>query len=68
MRIIRLVGGTEIRVPIDQIESITDVEPASGAERPIPKHPYLHTEGVNRCAACWKERTHPSHTDVATHG
>ena len=65
MRVIRLVSGVEIRVPLDQIESITDVEPTSGAERPIPPHPYLHREGVERCAACWKERAHPSHTETA---
>ena len=65
MRVIRLVSGVEIRVPLDQIESITDFEPTSGAERPIPPHPYLHREGVGRCAACWKERAHPSHTETA---
>ena len=65
MRVIRLVSGVEIRLPLDQIESITDIEPVSGSERPIPPHPYLHREGVRRCAACWKEPTHPSHTETA---
>ena len=46
MRVIRLVSGVEIRLPLDQIESITDIEPVSGSERPIPPHPYLHREGV----------------------
>ena len=40
------------------------VEPASGAEREVPPHPYLHREGVNRCAACWRDRLHPSHTET----
>jgi hypothetical protein len=68
MRIIRTVSGIEIRLPIEEIASITDIEPASGSERPIPPHPYLHREGVKNCAACWKERSHPSHTDVAVRG
>jgi len=68
MLVIRTVNGVEMRVPIDQLDSITEVEPRSGSERPIPPHPYLHREGVNRCAACWKDRTHPSHTDTAVHG
>ncbi len=67
MLVIRTVNG-EIRVPIDQIVSITDVEPGSGSERSTPPHPYLHREGVNRCMACWKPRTHPSHTVTAVHG
>ena len=29
MRVIRLVSGVEIRLPLDQIESITDIEPVS---------------------------------------
>ena len=65
MRVIRLVNGVEIRLPLDQIESITDVEPVSGVERPHRPHPYLHREGVGRCAACWKEQSHPSHTETA---
>jgi|tagenome__1003787_1003787.scaffolds.fasta_scaffold20496016_1 hypothetical protein len=67
MLVIRTLDGTEIRVPLDQVDSITQVEPGSGDERPTPPHPYLHREGVNRCAACWKERIHPSHTDTAVH-
>jgi hypothetical protein len=65
MRVIRLVNGVEIRIPLEQIESIVDVVPASGEERPVPPHPYIHTEGVKRCAACWKEAAHPSHTETA---
>ena len=68
MLVIRTVNGVELRVPIDQVNSITEVEPGSGSERSIPPHPYLHREGVNRCAACWKDRVHPSHTDTAVHG
>jgi len=59
--VIRTKSGTEIRLPLDDLDSITEIEPASGDERPVPPHPYVHREGVNRCAACWRERTHPSH-------
>ena len=65
MRVIRLVNGVELRLPLDQIESITDVEPESGVERHIDPHPYIHRDGVDRCAACWKEQSHPSHTETA---
>jgi hypothetical protein len=65
--VIRTVGGTEIRIPLEQLESISEIEPASGAERDVPPHAYMHREGVNRCAACWRPRTHPSHTDQAVH-
>ena len=68
MLVIRTVHGTEIRVPLDQVDSITEVDAGSGKERPTPPHPYLHREGVNRCAACWQARIHPSHTDTAVHG
>jgi hypothetical protein len=68
MLVIRTVNGVEMRVPIDQLDRITEAEPRSGSERPTPPHPYLHREGVNRCAACWKDRAHPSHTDTAVHG
>jgi hypothetical protein len=68
MRVVRLVNGVEIRIPLDQIESIMDVEPVSGEERPIPPHPYIHREGVKECAACWKEAAHPSHTETAVRG
>jgi hypothetical protein len=67
MLVIRTKSGSEIRIPLDEIDTVTQVEPASGAEREVPPHPYLHREGVNRCSACWKERTHPSHTDQAVH-
>jgi hypothetical protein len=63
--VIRTVSGTEVRIPLEDIESITEIEPGSGTERTVPPHGYLHREGVNRCAACWRERTHPSHTDTA---
>ena len=66
MLVIRTVTGTEIRVPLADIESITEIEPETGVPRDPPPHPYLHREGVNRCAACWRPRTDPSHTDVAT--
>jgi hypothetical protein len=62
MLVIRTVGGTELRIPLAEIETITEVEPASGAEREPPAHPYIHREGVNRCAACWRPRLDPSHT------
>ena len=66
MLVIKTVSGIEIRVPLEELESIAEVEP-SGQEREIPPHPYLHREGVNRCAACYRPRTHPSHTDPAVH-
>lgn len=66
MLVIRTVNGVELRVPIDQLDSITEVEPRSGSERPTPPHPYVHSEGVNR-AACWNERAHPSPIDTAVH-
>jgi hypothetical protein len=65
--IIRTVNGVELRIPLDQVESITEVEPVSGSEREPPPHPYLHREGSHTCAACWRPRTHPSHTDQAVH-
>ena len=68
MLIIKTVGGAEIRIPLDDVESIVEIEPGSGKEREVPPHPYLHREGVNRCAACWRPRTHPAHTDAAVHG
>jgi hypothetical protein len=68
MLIIKTVSGGEIRLPIDDIASITEVEPATGAERKPPAHPYIHREGVNRCAACWRPRAHASHSDQAVHG
>jgi hypothetical protein len=65
--IIRTTSGAELRIPLADIESITEVEPLSGAERRPPPHPYLHRVGVNRCAACWRPRTDDSHTDQAVH-
>jgi hypothetical protein len=67
MLVIKTVNGTEIRVPLDDIESITEIEPGSGLERQPPPHAYMHREGVNRCAACWQPRAHPAHTDQAVH-
>ena len=67
MLIIKTRSGVELRVPIAEIENITEIEPASGTERRPPPHPYLHREGVNRCAACWRPRTDASHTDQAVH-
>jgi hypothetical protein len=67
MMVIRTVHGTEIRVPVADIESITESDPHSGVVREPPPHPYLHREGVNRCAACWRPRTDVSHTDQAVH-
>lgn len=63
MLLIRTKSGTEVRIPIDELDSIEEVEPATGSAKPVPPHPYLHREGVNRCAACWRDRLHPSHTD-----
>lgn len=67
MLVIRTKSGTEIRIPVDDIDSIIEIEPASGAEKPVAPHPYLHREGVNRCAACWQVRLHLCHTDTAVH-
>jgi hypothetical protein len=65
MLVIKTVSGAEIRIPFDDIETITEIEPTTGNEREPPVHPYLHREGVNRCAACWRPRTHRSHTEQA---
>ena len=58
MLVIKTVDGVEIRIPISQIESIEEIEPVSGATREPPAHAYLHREGVNRCAACWRAGLH----------
>jgi len=39
MLVIRTVHGTEIRIPLDQVDSITEVDAGSGKERPTPPHP-----------------------------
>jgi hypothetical protein len=65
--VIKTVSGAEIRIPLHDLDSITEIEPESGNVREVPPHPYLHREGVNRCAACWQPRTHKSHTDQAVH-
>jgi len=65
--VIKTVGGSEIRIPLHDVESIHEIEPASGQVRQVPPHAYIHREGVNRCAACWQPRTHESHTDQAVH-
>jgi len=67
MLIIKTVSGAEIRIPMADVESITEMEPATGELREPPPHPYIHREGVNRCAACWRPRTDRSHTDQAVH-
>lgn len=53
MLLIRSKSGIEVRIPVADLESITEIDPSSGAERPVPAHPYLHREGASRCAACW---------------
>lgn len=68
MLIIKTVGGAELRIPLAEIESINEVDATSGTERHPPPHAYLHREGVNRCAACWRPRTDPSHTDQSVRG
>jgi hypothetical protein len=65
--VIRTKSGAELRVPLDDVDTITEVEGAGGSERPTAPHPYLHREGVNRCAACWRDRSDPAHTDVLVH-
>jgi hypothetical protein len=65
--VIRTKSGAEIRIPMEDLDTITEIEPTSGEDRPVPAHPYLHREGVNRCAACWQDRLHPAHTDTAVH-
>ena len=67
MLVIRTKSGAEFRVPIADLVAITEIEPLSGEVRAVPAHPYLHREGVNRCAACWQDRLHSSHVDVAVH-
>lgn len=64
MIVIRTKSGTEIRIPVNDLDTITEIEPATGLDREVPPHPYLHREGVNRCAACWQDRLHPSHADA----
>jgi hypothetical protein len=36
MIVIRTKSGTEIRVPLDDLDTITVAEPVSGDRRPIP--------------------------------
>jgi len=62
MLVIKTVGGAEFRIPVRDIESITEIEPESGEAREIPPHPYFHREGVTRCAACWRPPADKSHT------
>lgn len=64
MIVIRTKSGTEIRIPVNDLDTITEIEPATGLDREVPPHPYLHREGVNRCAACWQDRLHPAHADA----
>ena len=65
--VIRTKSGTEVRIPLDDLDGITEIEPVSGTERQMTPHPYVHREGVNRCAACWRDRTDPAHSDTAVH-
>jgi len=65
--VIKTVSGAEIRIPLAELESITEIEPSTGDEREPPLHAYIHREGVNRCAACLRPRTHRSHPDQAVH-
>jgi hypothetical protein len=65
--VIKTRSGTEVRVPLSDVDSITEVEEESGNARDVPPHPYIHREGVNRCMACWQPRSHPAHTDQAVH-
>jgi hypothetical protein len=64
MLVIKTVSGGERRIPLADIESTTEIETSSGAERPPPPHPYLHREGVNR----GRPRADPAHTDQAVRG
>ena len=61
MLIIKTADGTEIRIPVSDIAEVREVEPATGLDRPVAPHPYLHREGVQRCAACWRPPLDPSH-------
>ncbi|MDQ1460011.1 MAG: hypothetical protein QOI08_1495 [Actinomycetota bacterium] len=65
--VIKTVSGAEIRIPLRDLDSITEIEPVSGEVRDVQPHPYLHREGVNRCAPCWRPRIDSSHTDQAVH-
>jgi hypothetical protein len=67
MLIIKTIGGSELRIPLSELDSIVEIDTATGDEREPPAHPYIHREGVNRCAACWRLRTDPSHTVQAVH-
>ena len=57
---ITTTDGIEIELPIKSIENIREVGP-TGEDRPIARHPYLHREGVQRCAACWRPPLDPAH-------
>ena len=37
MLVIRTKSGTEIRIPLDDVDTITQIEPRSGDERPVPR-------------------------------
>ena len=67
MLVIKTVSGAEIRIPLQDLDSIAEIEPLSGELRDVPPHPYLHREGVNRCAAYWRPRIDGSHSDQAVH-
>ena len=60
MLLIKTTDGTEILLPVNAIADVKEME-ATGVERPVAPHPYLHREGVRRCAACWRPPTDPAH-------
>ena len=68
MLVIKTMSRVEVRIPLEDIDSITEIEPDSGVARHVPPHPHDHRAGVNRCAACWRPWTDMSHTDLAVHG
>ena len=60
MIVITTTDGLELRLPVAAIETIREVDP-TGEERQVPPHPYLHREGVQRCAACWRPPLDQAH-------
>ena len=63
MLLIKTTDGAEIRLPIATIEEIKELE-KTGEERAVARHPYLHRDGVQRCAACWRPPLDPAHADI----
>jgi hypothetical protein len=62
MLVLTTTNNVEIRIPLDEIAEVREVEP-TGDTRPMAPHPYLHREGVQRCAACWRSPLDPAHTE-----